>query len=292
MKIKLACIPCALGSLVKLVQNGVIPVEKQEIAMRSLLKHLATLDFTQSPPLLGKEIHRIIREIINNPDPYKDLKEKFNSEMLKHYSKFKKQVNASSNPFDTALRLAIAGNIIDFGPSHDFEVMSTIDRVLNDSFAIDDSKILQKEISQAKSILYLGDNAGEIVMDRLFLETIQQGDAPHPKVYFGVRGAPIINDVTQADAIRVGIDNLAEVISNGDSAPSTILPDTSKSFQAVFNSVDLIIAKGQGNFEGLTDCKRTVYCLLMVKCEVVSQLIGVPQGSFVVIRREPSKGQF
>jgi len=279
MKINLACIPCAIGSLVNLCQQGLIPIEKQENAMRRLLGHLATMDYQQSPPQLGKKMHEIIRQVLANPDPYLAIKTEFNNKMLAQYPEFKKMIEHSPDAFDTALRLAIAGNIIDFGPNHRFHIMETIERVLQSEFAINASAALQQDIQQAQSILYLGDNAGEIVMDRLFLETIR-----HPNVYFAVRGAPILNDALLEDAQKVGIDQLATVISNGDNAPGTILENTSREFQTLFNSVDLIISKGQGNYESLVQVPQNIYFLLMVKCSEIASLIGVPKGSFVVIK--------
>lgn len=279
LTINLACVSCAIGSVVQLAQKGIIPVEKQEPTMRSLLRYMAEVDYRLSPPELGRGMHRIIRQEMGDPDPYKEIKKFYNSEMLKHYAEFKKLVETSDNPFETALRLAIAGNIIDFGPNHEFEVMPTIQRVLSSEFAINDSEKLKHDLQQANSVLYLADNAGEIVLDRLFLETIQ-----HPNVLFAVRGKPIINDVTQEDAQEVGIDQLATVISNGDDAPGTLLPTTSAEFQKRFDEVDLIISKGQGNFEGLTGTTRPIYFLLMIKCELVGQLIGVQKGEFVVMK--------
>jgi uncharacterized protein with ATP-grasp and redox domains len=281
LEINLACVTCAIGSVVQLAQKGVIPLEKQEPTMRALLRFLADVDFRQTPPELGRGMHRVIRQEMENPDPYAEIKKFYNSEMLKHYPDFKKLVAESPQPFETALRLAIAGNIIDLGPNHEFEVMPTIQRVLSSEFAINDSEQLWQDLSKAKSVLYLADNAGEIVLDRLFLETIQ-----HPNVWFAVRGKPIINDVTLEDAHAVGIDRLAQVISNGDDAPGTLLASTSPEFQKIFNAVDLIISKGQGNLEGLVGTTRPVYFLLMIKCELVGQLIGVKKGDFVVLKNE------
>jgi len=281
LEINLACVTCAVGSVAQLAQKGIIPPAKHEPTMRALLRFLAEVDFRQTPPELGRGMHRVIREAMENSDPYAEIKKFYNSEMLKHYPKFKKLVAESNNPFETALRLAIAGNIIDLGPNHAFEIIPTIQRVLSSKFAINNSEQLQHDLNKAKSVLYLADNAGEIVLDRLFLETIQ-----HPNVTFAVRGKPIINDVTLEDARSVGIDRLAQVISNGDDAPGTLLASTSPEFQKIFNEADLIISKGQGNLEGLVGSHRPIYFLLMIKCERVGQLLGVKKDDFVVLKNE------
>lgn len=271
------CIPCAIGSLITLFKNGIIPEDKQEKIFRMLLTYFSDLNYKQSPPEIARQMHRIIRDASQNSDPYKNLKLRFNQLMLEKYLFLKKQVEDSPDPFLFALKLAIAGNIIDFGPNGNFDIDATIAKAINTKFAFDDSLEMKKSIARARSILYLGDNAGEIVLDRLFLETIN-----HPNVYFAVRGNPIINDVTLSDAQLVGIDKIANVISNGDDAPGTILKNTSTDFQTVFNSVDIIISKGQGNFESLTYCRRNIYFLLIVKCEHVAKHLGCRKGDFII----------
>ncbi len=279
LEVTFDCIPCAIGSVITLFNRGFIPEDQQEKAIRTLLKYLSTANFNQSPPALGQEMHRIIRKILNNPDPYQKIKKEFNSLMLKNYPDLKTQVTKAADPFLLALRLAIAGNIIDFGPNHSFNVHNTLQQAKSVKLAVDHSQQLKAAIKNASTLLYLADNAGEIVMDRLFLETID-----HPNVYFAVRGAPIINDVTIADAQQTGIDKIATVISNGDDAPGTILKNVSPQLREIFNRADLIISKGQGNYEGLSGCHKNIYFLLMAKCEHVANHIGVRKGDFLVIK--------
>lgn len=247
IKVTYDCIPCAIGSLITLFKKRLVTKEKQEPAMRALLDYLSKIDYNQSPPKLGREMHRIIRDVLQNPDPYYDIKQKFNRLMLDYYPDLKKLVDEANDPFQMALRLAIAGNIIDYGPNHLFDINKTLEQAKSIVLAINDSESLQESISQSKMLLYLGDNAGEIVMDRIFLETIN-----HPNVYFAVRGAPIINDALIEDAELVGINKIAKVITNGDDAPGTILENTSAEFRDVFEKADLVISKGQGNYEGLS----------------------------------------
>jgi uncharacterized protein with ATP-grasp and redox domains len=175
------------------------------------------------------------------------------------------------------LRLVIAGKVIDFGPNSPFDFNATLDRALSIVLAVDESKSLEDSIPRAKTLLYLGDNAGEIVTDRILLETIR-----HPNVYFAVRGAPIINDATIEDARSVGIDRIAHVISNGDDAPGTILEMTSPEFRDIFDQADLVISKGQGNYEGLSGIDKNIYFILMAKCDYVAAHLGVRKGDFVV----------
>jgi hypothetical protein len=187
-------------------------------------------------------------------------------------------INQSDNPYKTALRLAIAGNIIDFAANDSFDLLATIEMALKSEFAIDHSAHLKTRIEKAGSILYLGDNAGEIVFDKLFIKEIK-----HPNLTFAVRGAPVINDATMTDAEYVGMKDVARVISNGYDAPSTILHKSDKVFQKYFREADLIISKGQGNLEGLFELNdNRIFYLLLVKCDVIGEFLDVKKGSLVV----------
>ena len=234
-----------------------------------------------SIPKMSRELHVLLKQHSNDPDPYQEQKKQSNDLVLNMYPELKDLVFHSTNYFDTALRLAIAGNIIDYGISNSFDLLSTIDKVLNSKFAIDDSLELKQALSEAKTVLYLGDNCGELVFDKLFIETII-----HPNLIYAVRDEPVINDVTLDDARYVGMDRVANLVSNGYDAPSTLLEHCSSEFLEVFNRADVIISKGQGNLEGLlgkTD--KEVYFLLMVKCEVIADALGVKKGDFVVKKR-------
>jgi len=235
-----------------------------------------------SIPALSRELHFLLKQYSNNPDPYKEVKKQSNDLVLAMYPELKNTVFNSVNQFDSALRLAIAGNIIDFGISNDYDLQGTIDKVLNSNFAIDDSIELKQELLKAKMVLYLGDNCGEMVFDKLFIETMM-----HPNLIYAVRGAPVINDATLDDAKYVGMDIVADLISNGYDAPSTILEHCSAEFLEVFNRADVIISKGQGNLEGLLGkTKKEVYFLLMVKCDVIADALGVKKGDFVVSKNK------
>jgi hypothetical protein len=217
-------------------------------------------------------------EIIGVDDPFSEEKSSSNKLAMGLYVRWKNKVLESEDPFNLALRLAVAGNIMDYGASGRFDINRTIQKVLSADFAIDASLLLKKKIKKAKKILYLGDNAGEIVFDRLFIETIM-----HDNLVYVVKGAPILNDVTIKDAEEIGMSMVADVVSNGYGAPSTVVRKCSRDFQKLFNEVDLVISKGQGNLEGLiSDKDPRVFFLLMVKCDVIADLLKVKKGDFVV----------
>jgi len=261
-----------------LLKKHQLDEQTKDNIVHNFVEYLAHSDRNKTAPQVARDLHKKIREMIHNDDPYHEEKKYHNHFMQSYYPELKKKVIESVNPFDTALRIAIAGNIIDFGPAQDFDIMQTINNTLSSDFAIDQSQEFLKDIQNAETILYLGDNAGEIVADKLFIETIN-----HPNLYFATRGAPIINDITIDDAIQTEIDKTATIISNGYDAPSTILDKVSEEFMNIYRNADIIISKGQGNLEGLIDEKSPkIYFLLTVKCQLIGDLIGVQKGDFVV----------
>ena len=278
MNIKFDCIPCSINNYLRLVKTGVIPEALQVPILRRLLGLLSTIDYSQSPPIIGRKMQRLIREFLQNPDPYRQIKENYNRMMLELYPDFEILVKESENPTDTAMRLAIAGNVIDFGSKYQLDVMDTINRAMGAKLAIDDSRQLRHDLNQANSLLYIGDNCGEIALDKLFLETIDL-----PEMYFVVRDSPVINDVTIHDAEMTGLTTIAKVITTGDDAPGAVWESTSKEFKNIFTKADVIISKGQGNLEGLIDIPHNnIYFLLVTKCDLIAERVGTRKGEFIV----------
>ncbi len=280
MDVALECIPCTVQSCLRLLEQGFIEEDQREDLLRQTLGFLAEADWKQSPPALARELHAQLRKAAANADPYREIKHRSNQAMLALAHDFREKLACASDPFDIGLRLAVAGNVIDFGAQHLLDPAETIQRVLTADLAIDHSDQLREDLSSAQSVLYIGDNAGEIVLDTLFLETLA-----HPGVTFVVRGGPVINDVTMDDARLVGIADHARVITTGDDSPGVILPRVSPEFRTAFDQADVVIAKGQGNLEGLWDAPRKVHFLLTVKCERIGRLLGVPVGAFVVMKK-------
>jgi len=274
------CKSCFDKTYKRLLEKFNAGMEQNEEFNRCFQEIILNEEQLSSPAIQGKLSEEFCR-IINLTDPFKEEKAHSNQIAISLYKRWKPKVLSSVNPFDLALRLSIAGNIMDYGANNRFDVNETIKSVLKASYAINHSTLLKNHIGKAKSILYLGDNAGEIVFDKLFIETIS-----HPKVYYAVKDAPILNDVTMMDAKEAGMDLVAEVISNGDNTPSTVLSKCSTKFLEIYHSVDLIISKGQGNFEGLLKAHDPrIFFLLMVKCDVIAELLQVDKGSFVVYNK-------
>ena len=279
MKTSLDCIPCFVRQALeaaKLVSSNVATHEK---ILRQVLRWSCDIDMNQPPPVMGQRIHRFLREIVNIKDPYHDVKARQNRMAMNLLPEMKSKVEASSNPLLAAVRLAIAGNAIDLGAnSHVTEstLLKSIRQALTTPF-IGDKNAFLKAVTDAKRILYLADNAGEIVFDRLLIEKLEPR-----RVVVAVRGAPIINDATITDAHTVGLHEIVQVIDNGSDAPGTLLNDCSEDFKQHFLEADLILAKGQGNFETLSNEPYPIIFLFQAKCPVIATHAHVPIGTLVV----------
>jgi len=284
MKTYFDCIPCAVRQVLDAVRMITDDEAVHEKVLRESLGMWQTMDLRQSPPEMAQKIHRFLREVTGVADPYYEVKQRYNRLALEMVGELTKTVEQSAEPFETAVRLAIAGNIIDFGVNSTIEeshVAETIRQSLTDPLDTQAVQQLQEAVAQAKDILYLGDNAGEIVFDRLLIEQM-----PREKVTFVVRGGPILNDALTEDAEMVGLTGLVEVIDNGFDAPGTIMEACSADFRRRFAEAGLVIAKGQGNFESLSEPGREVFFLLRPKCAVLAQHLGCEIGRLVVVRTD------
>jgi len=279
MKTYLDCIPCFIRQAHNAICFTSDDLEIQEKVLREVLLRVGNMSLNQPPPLMGRFIHQLIKELTGNDDPYHDVKDLYNKLALKMYPELKKKVEQSANPIETAIRLAIAGNIIDFGARTNLdsnEVSSTVDEALKATLNQDLLADFSESAPKSSLILYIGDNAGEIVFDRLLIEQL-----PSEKIVFVVRGNPIINDATIDDAKSVGLTDIVKVIDNGSDAPGTIVTECSNQFQDYFNRADMVIAKGQGNYETLSDSDRKIYFLLKAKCPVIARYLNCEQGAIV-----------
>jgi uncharacterized protein with ATP-grasp and redox domains len=277
---------CNIKQLVKLSKLLDAPLEKQEEASKKLFKMLSNISYEYSNPYIMGETWKIVTETYNNLNPYRETKSKFNQLLLSLYDDTKELVEKSLNPLESSLKTAVVGNIIDFGARHKFTKYDVLERLKNYDeiiFNKDDSRKLIKNLLSAKTLLYIGDNCGEIVLDKLFIEQIKKKN-PQIDVHFGVRGKPILNDVTIEDANEVNIEEFATVVSSGMQVPGTIIEETNDDFKKLFYESDIVIAKGQGNFESLSDTKRdNLYLMLMAKCDYVAKTIGCKTMDYVVI---------
>jgi damage-control phosphatase, subfamily I len=276
------CIPCSVRQVLDSVRMITDDETMHERVLRELLGMWQRVDMRQSPPAMAQQIHRFLRQLTGVPDPYLDVKNRYNEFALGLYPELRGRVENSPDPFETAVRLAIAGNIIDFGVNSNVEqgmVYETIMQSLTEPLDCDALKALKQAVAQAEDILFLGDNTGEIVFDRLLIERM-----PRERLTYVVRGGPILNDALMADAQVAGLTDLVEVIDNGSDAPGTILETCSDAFRKRFEQADLIVAKGQGNFETMNDTPKYAFFLLRPKCTVLARHLNCQLGRLLILR--------
>ncbi|QWR76461.1 DUF89 family protein [Candidatus Magnetomonas plexicatena] len=249
---------------------------------KSVTEEIQEANLNKPPAYTTTFIYRKIMAMTGE-DPFRTLKKQYNQIALSLYPKYRERVILSSNPLLTASRLAIAGNIIDFGIyDHGVDIEGTVERALQEQIEVDHFQCFYKELQKHEEILYLLDNAGEIVFDLMLIEVLT---CMGKTVTAVVKGSPVINDVTMTDAIDVGLTDLCRVIDNGTDAVGTVLEFCSDTFTEEFNRHNLVISKGQGNFETLIDTDKNNFFLFQAKCDVIARALKLQTGAMLLMCR-------
>ncbi len=291
MRTCLECIPCFFRQTLEAARLA----GADEVTQKKILDEVALVvpefPLEASPPEMGRIIHGIVRKYTGEKDPYFDIKRKSNSFALKLYDKFKEKAKTSQDSLLSAVEMAIAGNVIDFGVKNTINVELELDRILaeegkaieRESEAFFNYGAFKEALFASGDVLYLADNAGETVFDRILIEEIV---ARGILVEYAVKESPIINDATEEDAKTCGIDKIAKVTSSGSDAPGTVLSRCSESFLVKLKKADMVISKGQGNFEALSSNPlRPIFFLFMAKCPVVVEEVGCDLGDILLLKK-------
>lgn len=285
MRIQEKCIPCIVNQSIKVAD--MVGLEDKNNILQKVFAYLSQVNFnTSSTPELIGEIFKLLKKETGNEDPYKETRMHYNKMLLEQISDLEQEINSVENPFLEAVKYAIIGNIIDFNPIHNLllsDMEACFLQLKKERLEIDDSNLLMQETTDADTILYLGDNCGEICLDKILIKKIKELN-PSCHVFFGTRGEAVVNDSVEEDACFVGMEDYATVISNGDSSLGTVLYRTSKQFQEIYQNADIVIAKGQANYECLSDENKNIYFLLMTKCSVIANDIGVPEMQMICMK--------
>ena len=287
MNTALECIPCFVRQAAEAVEMCAVGNPRRERLLRRLLREIAAVDWAVMPVVIAQRLQRIVRSETGVADPYRALKDSMNHIALELMPALTEAVRCHADPHEAVVRLAIAGNMLDAGSKTRLmpeDLPARLDSIWTVPL-VGDVAALFDAAQAADSILYLADNAGEIVFDRLLIAAL-----PTKKITVAVRGAPVINDATLADVETAGIPQIVRVIANGSDAPGTMVAECSEEFRGRFNRADLIIAKGQGNYETLSDIRKNMFFLLTVKCPMIAADIGASVGELVVCRRNAALG--
>jgi len=280
MRIYLDCFPCFVRQALDAARFATDDEKVHTAVVQNVLRLAAQTDMHNPPPVIGQQVHRLIRQITGKEDPYREQKRRSNELALRLYSEMRQDVEEAPNTLEAAIRLAIAGNILDFGVNSSLEYThaeEVIGTALDAEFDCRELSDFVDCVEQARDILYLGDNAGEIVFDRVLIEKL-----PRAKITFVVKGSPVINDATMEDAEVAGLTDLVDVITNGSDGPGTILETCSPQFRKRFDRADLIVAKGQGNYESLSDVDKPIFFILKAKCPVIARDLDCEIGKMIL----------
>lgn len=276
MKIYLDCIPCFMHQALRAGRAATSDEKKIKQILDKTGEMVKTISMKATPAEIGMIVYRIVSEVTGVHDPYKKIKQQHIAETKSIYTELEKIVANSNDKLLTAIKIAIAGNVIDLGVKKSFDIAKDVKSILKKDFAIFDYSAFKIQLGKTENILYIGDNVGESVFDKILIKELKK------PVKYAVRSIPIINDVTMEDAIASGLGEVAELIDSGCESPGIILNQSTPEFFEFFNTSGLIISKGQGNFEGLSDCNQQVFFLLKAKCTIISNHLGVEEGSIIL----------
>lgn len=269
MRTYLDCIPCFFGQALRAARIATDDEKQIKRLLDEVGMMLKEISLESTPPEIGRLIYGKVREITGNPDPYREIKRESTEKGLALYDSLREKIKRSGDGLLTAIRISIAGNVIDLGVNREFDIEQEMEEVAQKEFAICDYEAFKSCLDKTEEILFIGDNAGESVFDRILIEQLKK-----PVIYV-VRETPVINDVTHEDAIQAGLDQVATILSSGTNAPGTVLETCSAEFIELLNSSEFVISKGQGNYEGLSGEKVRIFFLLKAKCPIIANDIGV-----------------
>lgn len=276
MKTYLECVPCIIKQITNTLKISSCSDKISRKVIFRVLKKLENIDYNLSPAANSDIAYIVFREVTGIKDPYYDLKRRYNRLALKIYPELEKVVDSAEDRLYTAVKIAVSGNVIDFGI--DIKKANTIDlnKIIGDlskmTLAIDSYNRFKESLENSTNILYIADNAGEIVFDKIFIKELVK---LNKKVVLTVKSDPIINDATMEDAVEANFYSLARVIETGNGCIGINMNDSSDTFLEEFQKADLIIGKGHGNFETLDETDANIFFLLRAKCENVAKELGV-----------------
>lgn len=287
MKIHPQCMSCLITQVenaIRLLKPNASDIEIVD-AQREAMKILAEVPHDRSP-YFGQALYRFLNQKLGQYDPYKSFKHQYNQMALAKVPQIEAAVQNAQDPLLTLMAIAIVGNTIDFGTTHEINLTREINEFSLEKLGVNDYPDFKKSLERAKNVLILGDNAGEIVFDKIMIIHLKE-TYPNKEFIYTVRGGPAINDSTIEDAREVGMLDICPVVE-GAAAPGIILEESSSRFRTAFDEAELIISKGQGNYESMSEIPTphsAVYFLLKAKCNLIAKIFRVPLGALIFARR-------
>ena len=275
MELFLDCLPCVLRGALEAAKMATDDAATHQQIMTEAIQVLNHYQSYGSAPEIARAFQRIVKARTGNPDPYAAVKQRDMETALRLLPAIQTKLLEKDDPVYWALKAAASGNVLDSAIGLTID-LSRFDVEFDTPFAVCDIDILQKKLKTAKTMLVIGDNTGETVFDGLLLR-----EFPTLQLTYAVRHAPVLNDATIEVAVDSGLADYARIISTGCDVPGVLLDECSEEFLTVFHSADIVIAKGQGNYETLSESPRELFFLLKSKCPVIARVLGVHVSDFV-----------
>lgn len=279
------CVHCYLKQAVTCMNIAGIDEDRQYQVLFELMDEIKTMDRERTPAENSTDVLLKLYKLLNNDDPYKEVKKKSNLLALEWYPLLKDFLRRSENRLYDALKISVSGNVIDLGINRSFDLNASLKHSLNAGFSKDDYGMFIKKLAGEDEIVIVGDNAGEIVFDKLLVEELS---SMGKRVTYIVKGGPILNDATMEDAVQVGMDRVAKVITTGSNHLGAPLQKVSAETGKLIKEAGLVISKGQANFESLEHeetARGRIFFLLKIKCECVAKVAGADYGDIVFFTR-------
>jgi uncharacterized protein with ATP-grasp and redox domains len=286
MKLEPECVGCIFNQVLRALKLLRPNISREDViaAQKKLMDFLIDFDIhTNVSPILGKVAYGIVSEVLGEEDPYSGLKKEYNQLVLDHYEEIKKIIENAEDPLFQALFVSAIGNTIDFASQHEIDLISDIKSFTKEDFVINDYSPFKKSLNNAKSLLIIGDNAGEIVFDKLLITTLKKF-YPKLNIIYSVRESPIINDATMEDAKSIRLTDLVPVVESSATPGVDINSSPDKFKDHFFQKGTMILSKGQGNFESLYDMElpgKEIYYLMKVKCNLMERIFEARFGDLI-----------
>ena len=281
MRILPECYACALRQALSAAR---LATEDEDFHHRCLLEAariLTTVDRRATPPEVGEKVYRMVRELSGVPDPFRDQKRRQNEAVMELLPWMRETVGNADDPLLMAVRLAIAGNSVDPGAQESFDLEKSVLEAVAGETGLSGYPLFAERLAGAGTVLVLADNCGEVVFDRVLIETMLE--SRDLSVWVAVRSAPVINDVTAVEAYEAGLCEVCSVIESGSEMPGTIPERCTPEFRRLFETSDVVISKGQGNWETLEECGREVFFMFQAKCSAVARINDCPPGRLLLL---------
>ena len=276
------CVLCILNQILRVSDYLKLEKSKADLIFKGVLKKVSNMNFSNiTSPEFSEKVYDIFNEVLDEKDPYKRLRKEQNDMVLDRIDFFRNKIKNSSDPLFVSGLYSLVGNVIDYGSEEILDTNEIFGKVDSIKIVVNDYTKFKKCLKRGKRLLIIADNAGEAVFDMLFIERIKIFN-PGIEVHYGVRSKPAINDVLKEDAEYIGLNRVASILETGSTFAGTVISRSTEKLKNVYYNSDIIVSKGQGNFETLEGEPENIFYVFKVKCDVVARYVHLDYGSLVM----------